>query len=163
MTHSINSLQGKLWRNILIIFGIMVVSYGAFRIVPIIRGVSIITTQPEKIIQDDNSITLNGIARHARSLSINGRSILIDPDGSFTEEIMLVSGVNKITLSAEDIRGRIHTKEIILNGNVNENTDLPEIKNLKTDTVEKEIEKIEPDTPVSEVENEDQLETIINN
>ena len=114
MTHSINSLQSQLWKTILCVFSIVIISYGIFRIVPIIRGVEIITANITESDIENNSLNLNGTAFHARTLSINGRTILIDPTGKFTDEIILTTGINRITLEAIDIRGRIHKKEIVM-------------------------------------------------
>jgi hypothetical protein len=125
MTHSINSLQGKLWKTILLVFAVLVVSYGVLRIIPILRGVKITTMQIQDNTSSENSVEIKGKAMHARSLSINGRAILMDPDGSFTDEVILVGGINKITLEAVDVRGKTHTKQMVMNGNV---TDHPEIK-----------------------------------
>lgn len=116
MTHSINSLQSQLWKTILCVFSVIVVSYGIFRIVPIVRGVQIITTNGIESKVENNSLVLNGQALHARSLSINGRPILIDPSGEFNDEIILTSGINKIMLEAVDIRGKTHTKELVMIG-----------------------------------------------
>ncbi len=116
MTHSINSLQSQIWKTILIVFAVLVISYGIFRIIPIIRGVNITTAEATESEVQSNSLTLHGAAEHARSLSINGRPILIDPSGTFSDEIMLTNGINRITLVAEDIRGHIHTKEIVITG-----------------------------------------------
>lgn len=116
MTHSINSLQGKLWKNISIIFAVFVVVYGITRIIPILKGVTITTNN---VINNDNSsITIEGIAKHAKKLSVNGRDILIDTEGNFIDEVMLSPGINRITLVAEDIRGKTHTKEIVMNGKI---------------------------------------------
>ncbi len=121
MTHSINSLQGGLWKKISIIFAVVVIFYGVMRIVPILEGVKITTN--DLINHNDNTVTIQGVAKHAKNLSVNGRPILIDPEGNFVDEIMLNPGINKITLIAEDIRGKIHTKEIVMSGN--------ELKELK--------------------------------
>ncbi len=114
MTHSINSLQGGLWKNISIIFGLVIVVYGVMRIVPVLEGVKITTNSI--VNTDGNSITIQGVAQHAKNVTVNGRSILIDTSGKFIDEVMLNPGINKITLTAEDIRGKTHTKEIVMSG-----------------------------------------------
>ena len=48
----------------------------------------------------ENSIEIKGKAMHARSLSINGRAILMDPDGKQMKLYLLV-GINKITLGRQ--------------------------------------------------------------
>ncbi len=116
MTNSINSLQTNLWKWLLVSFGSIVVIYGILRIVPIMRGVVIQTYLPEEEEVALDSFMLTGNAKHARTLSINGRSILIDPDGKFQDEVILSPGMNKIKITAEDVRGKIHSKEIVMTG-----------------------------------------------
>ncbi len=115
MTNSINSLQGNLWKWLLVSFGSLVLIYGVLRIIPIMRGVTISMNVPEDTLTMD-SFMLTGRANHARTLSINGRAILIDPTGAFSDEIILAPGINKIKIVAEDVRGKIHQKEITLTG-----------------------------------------------
>ncbi|OGI76504.1 hypothetical protein A3C57_01425 [Candidatus Nomurabacteria bacterium RIFCSPHIGHO2_02_FULL_33_12] len=147
MTHSINSIQAKLWKTILFVFAFVVIGYGIFRAIPIINGVEIITAKVIENDQYNNALTVNGSAMHARTLSINGRAILIDPDGSFTDEVMLNPGINRITLEAIDIRGKVHTKEIVMTGNKitrNEEYSPPEIvesEKLKDESKDKEDEQ----------------------
>lgn len=116
MTNSINSLQGNLWKWLLVSFGSIVLIYGVLRIIPIMRGVTITTHLPEDTNLNMDSFMLTGKANHARTLSINGRPILIDPKGAFSDEIILAPGINKIKIVAEDVRGNTHQKEIVLTG-----------------------------------------------
>jgi hypothetical protein len=87
------------------------------RIVPIMRGVVIQAYLPTDAgLIDMDSFMLSGKATHARTLSINGRDIMMDPEGNFSDELILAPGINKIKILAQDIRGNSHTKEIILVG-----------------------------------------------
>ena len=142
MTNSINSLQGNLWKWLLISFGSIVLIYGVLRIVPIMRGVTIKTHVPPDTEMTMDSFMLTGMANHARRLSINGRDILIDPTGAFSDEIVLAPGVNKIKIVAEDIRGKYHQKEIIMTGSEIK----PELKTAKA-------ENIVPDFATEKTEN----------
>lgn len=116
MTNSINSLQSTLWKWILTGFASLVLVYGVFRIIPIMRGVEIQIALPSQSEIQNDSFVLTGVADHARTLTINGRAILIDPAGNFSDEVILSPGINKITLVAQDIRGNFHKKEFVMNG-----------------------------------------------
>jgi len=135
MTNSINSIQGSLWKWLTIGFGSIVLIYGVMRITPIMRGVVIETNIRETEELELDSFMLTGVADHARTLSINGRQILIDPLGNFKEDLILVPGINKIQILAEDIRGNTHKKEIVLIGKER----IVEIKTAQADNIKTEI------------------------
>lgn len=116
MTNSINSLHSKFWKWILYGFAAIVLSYGILRVLPIMKGVTITLHLPEQNEIYNDSFVLSGVASHARTLSINGRTILIDPSGEFSDEVILSPGVNKIMIVAEDVRGNLHTKEFVMTG-----------------------------------------------
>ncbi len=80
------------------------------------RGVSIQTFVPEDEEVSLDSFMLTGNAKHARTLSINGRNILIEPSGEFEDEVILSPGLNRIKITAEDVRGKTHSKELVLIG-----------------------------------------------
>ncbi len=118
MTNSINTIGGKLWKWLLVGFGSMVLVYGVMRIIPVMRGVDI---KIFDTISDNNtpdSFVITGNANHARTLFINGRAVLINTHGDFADELVLIPGMNKITITAEDVRGRTHTKEITMSGSM---------------------------------------------
>jgi hypothetical protein len=50
----------------------------------------------------DNIVKLNGNAKNAINLTLNGRKISIDEQGNFNETIALLSGYNIINIKAED-------------------------------------------------------------
>ncbi|HAQ02940.1 TPA: hypothetical protein DEP30_03995 [Candidatus Nomurabacteria bacterium] len=50
-----------------------------------------------------------GKARHATYITLNGREIFIDKDGSFSEPVALIPGFSVITIDTEDKFG--NTKE----------------------------------------------------
>lgn len=135
MTNSINSIQGNLWKWLTIGFGSIILIYGVMRITPIMRGVVIETQLPESEEMAMNAIMLTGKANHARTLSVNGRPILIDPSGNFNDELILAPGMNKIQILAEDIRGKQHSKELIVMGKER----VVEIKTAQADSINTEI------------------------
>lgn len=104
-----------IYKTISISFIAVILFYGAFRIIPLLRGVDLkISLNNES--KADNVFEIKGSALHAQSLIINGRQITMDIDGSFKDELVLLPGINKITISARDVRGKIHNKEMILTG-----------------------------------------------
>lgn len=68
-----------------------------------------------------SSITrVSGNAKNAIYLSLNGREIFIDKDGTFNEPISLLSGLSIVTIDAQDKFGKTAEKkfEIIYNKNM---------------------------------------------
>ncbi len=64
---------------------------------------------------DDSSIVkINGKAKNAIHLSLNGREIYIDKDGSFTEPVALLPGLSVMTINAKDKFGKTSEKKIEL-------------------------------------------------
>ncbi|MEK9177837.1 MAG: hypothetical protein AAB777_01810, partial [Patescibacteria group bacterium] len=49
-----------------------------------------------------STITIIGQAQRVNSLSLNGKSISVDEQGNFKEEIIVFPGINIITLRAVD-------------------------------------------------------------
>jgi len=136
MTNSINNLQGRLWKWLAISFGSVVLLYGVMRIIPIMQGVVIQAYLPGDLNASNlDSLMLSGKANHARELSINGRDIMMDPNGNFSDELILAPGMNKVEIVALDIRGNSHTKEIILMGKEH----LREIKTAQADNAETNV------------------------
>ena len=61
-----------------------------------------------------------GKAPNATYISLNGREIYIDTDGSFDEKVALIPGLSVMTLNAEDKFGNQREKklEVMYNGGV---------------------------------------------
>lgn len=59
-------------------------------------------------------ITIRGDVSNVTSLTLNGRSIYTDESGRFSEQLLLLSGYNIITIRATDKFGRTQTREIEL-------------------------------------------------
>jgi len=99
----------------------------------LIKGVQI-TAHVER---DSSSplLQIKGNAEHATKLSLNGREIFIDKDGSFSESVALLPGLGVVTLDAEDKFGKTSKKkfEIVYEGKTNT------VALIKSDTKEKEI------------------------
>lgn len=56
-------------------------------------------------------ITIKGNAKNATYLSLNGREIFIDKDGSFSEQVSLLSGLSVVTIDAQDKFGKVSEKK----------------------------------------------------
>lgn len=75
----------------------------------IIKGVNI-----EAQMQHEGSsslVTIYGNARNATYLSLNGREIFIDKDGTFSEKIALLPGFSVVTVDALDKFGNNKEKK----------------------------------------------------
>lgn len=56
-------------------------------------------------------VEIKGSAKNAIYLSLNGREIFIDKDGSFTEPVALLPGLSVVTLDAQDKFGKTSEKK----------------------------------------------------
>lgn len=63
--------------------------------------------------QNENSriVEIKGNAKNANHLSLNGREIFIDKDGSFSEPLALLPGLSIVTINAEDKFGKTKEKK----------------------------------------------------
>lgn len=78
----------------------------------LLKGVQI----EAKIEHDGNSTlaTIRGKAKNATFISLNGREIYIDKDGSFSEPIALIPGFSVITIDTQDKFGKSKEKKFQL-------------------------------------------------
>lgn len=61
---------------------------------------------------DDTSLAkITGKAKNATFISLNGREIFIDKDGSFNESLALIPGLSVITINAQDKFGKSKEKK----------------------------------------------------
>lgn len=58
----------------------------------------------------DNFVPLTGVARQAKELLINGRSIDLDRNGNFNDAIILSTGYNIVEIALKDRFGKTETK-----------------------------------------------------
>lgn len=59
---------------------------------------------------DSTFLPLSGVARHARELLINGRTVAIDRSGNFTDAIILSPGYNIVEVALKDRFGNTETR-----------------------------------------------------
>jgi hypothetical protein len=75
-----------------------------------LSGPSITVTEPANYAAFSTSTTtIVGIAKRVQDITLDGRSIIIDDKGNFSETILLMPGYNIETISAHDQFG--HTTE----------------------------------------------------
>jgi hypothetical protein len=96
---------------VIIIFTFMKMSF-------IMKGVQIVA----EINKNGNSslVLVSGNAKNATYISLNGREIFIDKDGTFKELISLLPGFSVIELAARDKFGKMQEKkfEVVYEGGV---------------------------------------------
>lgn len=88
---------------------VVIFSFTLFKTRMIIRGVQIVAS----IVEEKGSpiASIKGVAKNAVFLTLNGREIFIDKDGSFNETTALSPGVSVVTLSAKDKFGNTAEKK----------------------------------------------------
>lgn len=58
--------------------------------------------------------TIKGVAKNATHISLNGREIYIDKNGSFSEPIALIPGFSVVTIDTQDKFGKSKEKKFQL-------------------------------------------------
>ncbi len=98
------------------LFFLFIIIYAFFRSKDLIFGVKIknvniaVSEVPEALLMENsiskasgtNIIKVNGNAKNAINLTLNGREISVDQKGNFDETIALLSGYNVINIKARD-------------------------------------------------------------
>lgn len=96
---------------IITIVAIVVIGYAGFAFRDLVRGPSITLSEPTNgETFSTSSITVRGNAVRVQDIRLNGRSILIDEQGNFSEVLPLYDGYNVALLEANDKFGHV-TKE----------------------------------------------------
>lgn len=81
--------------------------YGAWQARFLIVGPEITIATPPAQVQKDRTVTLTGVAANATALYLNGRPIVTDQSGVFTEAVVLENGHTIVGLDAHDRYGRV--------------------------------------------------------
>ena len=95
-------------------FAFMVLAYGGWSFRHVFNGPEIILETPTEGASVPGKISIRGYARDAVETSIDGRTLYVDADGRFEDEIVLAKGPAIITLYAKDRFGREATREVRL-------------------------------------------------
>lgn len=85
---------------------VILVSYTIIQARLLLVGPEIIITNELSQIQNQRHIMVEGEARNIAYLTLNGRRIYTDRQGSFSEELVLENGYTIMTLRAADRYGR---------------------------------------------------------
>ena len=97
----------SLFRNLgIILLFVVIIGYAFWRGRTAIFGISIESNTTDGQVFSTSLITLSGNAKNASRFTIDGREILLDKDGKFTEPLLLQPGYSIIELHAEDHFGR---------------------------------------------------------
>lgn len=92
------------------LFLIILVLYGIKEAWPLISGPQIALASPENGGKFDNGfITISGTAVHTQSVTLDGGPLLTDPEGRFSETVVLPPGGSILTITATDRFGRTTT------------------------------------------------------
>jgi hypothetical protein len=70
----------------------------------------VVSTAHDGTTLEENFIPVTGIARHARELLINGRSISLDRKGNFNDGVVLSPGYNIVEIAVKDRFGNNKVK-----------------------------------------------------
>jgi Glucodextranase, domain B len=95
---------------------IIVVGYALFAFRDIVRGPTIIVTEPtDGETYSTTTLMIRGTAERTQSLTLNGKPMLIDDDsGSFQDAIVLFPGYNVETIQASDRFGHVTERRLTL-------------------------------------------------
>lgn len=84
-------------------------SFSYIKMRPLWSGVSIRATLDKE--RNGGLATITGKAANAVYVTLNGREIFIDRDGTFTEPVALLPGLGIVTLEAQDKFGKVSEKQ----------------------------------------------------
>ncbi len=86
--------------------------FGLFKAKNILTGATVMLNTPLLSTSTASLLVLDGIAKNASFLSMNGRKIFTDESGYFKEELLLSTGYNIIQVEAVDRFGKKETKNL---------------------------------------------------
>jgi hypothetical protein len=105
---------------ILILFVVFILYFAYAKTSHIWRGIDLTIHNIENgQIIEENLITIEGQARKAVKLTINGQNVYVNEEGLFTHPLAPQKGYNKITVEAEDKFGNKTTKTLEVNTTIN--------------------------------------------
>jgi hypothetical protein len=76
----------------------------------------VIASPPESLVTDQRSVDVAGVTEPESEITVNGKQILTDNNGRFSEQVSLRSGMNTITVTAKKKYGHENTvvKQILV-------------------------------------------------
>ena len=96
----------------LLFFGML--GYAYYRSKDAIFGITIASSIEDGAVLDSKLLTLTGNAPHTSRFTVNGREILLDKNGDFTDTLLLQEGYTILDMEASDRFGRTKSKVIRL-------------------------------------------------
>lgn len=149
------------------LFFLFIIIYAFFRSYDLLFGVKIKNVNIQNNAKYTESVLkINGNAKNATLLTLNGREIPIDKEGNFDDTIVLLSGYNIITLYAEDKFGNTDQKtyKLIYESNAESTIEESPPEDEPTDTPssgkpqEELVNELEPAETTVEIQTEIQTE-----
>ncbi len=92
-------------------FLVVLVSFGLYQGRNLIFG-SHLTVTPIQNSTADSILNLSGVGEHAKEVTINGRTALMDASGTFSESVALLPGLNVITVSSTNSFGKTKSETL---------------------------------------------------
>jgi len=92
----------KLTKYIFIAFIIVLLGYAYFEAQNILFGPQINLGSNSTITVQDQKIKITGTVKNVTSLTLDGRPLLIDESGAFTDTLILAKGANTFVFNAQD-------------------------------------------------------------
>ena len=106
-------LRSILKSTLVILAGVALLSYAAVEAHAYLRGITIAVHEPTNgATVHAPLVTIAGEIANAAFITLNGRELLTDEGGNFTERILLSPGYNRITIAAQDKFDRMEEKKI---------------------------------------------------
>lgn len=110
--------------------------YAYYQSRAIIAGPTITLSTPEDGASVDSALVrVQGVAGHAKELTLDGRQIFIDLSGNFSEQLLLYPGYNIIELAAKDGEGREQKKTVGVVWNSKASSTLPSFSSTQTPSI----------------------------
>lgn len=86
---------------------LLVVAYGGYKAIPLLRGPHIALTSPvENQVISSSTLLISGVAARTENLMLNGALLPIDAEGRFSKTLTVPSGGVILSLTATDRFGK---------------------------------------------------------
>jgi hypothetical protein len=106
-------LRKKLERYAIVLLVLVAVLYGGYRIYPLLAGPSLEIISPiDGDVVASTTFQVLGTVKRARVITLQGRPITIDTDGSFMETLVASPPYTILVFTATDSYGKTVTKTI---------------------------------------------------
>jgi hypothetical protein len=98
---------------IISLFLICLFGYGAFEVWNYATGPEIVVSSPANgVAVSESLISIDGQGKNTQEITLNGRPIVVDEAGNFSEKILLSYGYNVLELRAEDRFGKMTEQQL---------------------------------------------------